>query len=95
MSAWICEAEGRTPWGPDREPGTADDDCEPVVVDWRLADPGQARLNKTTGHKVMVQLTSLDDNRIIATYADLERSGKLTAKPRRPDPPTKPGVGKD
>ena len=38
VTAWTCPADDRSPFGPDGEPGTTDDDCDAVVADWRLED---------------------------------------------------------
>ena len=82
MTAWTCPADDRSPFGPDGEPGTTDDDCDAVVADWRLEDEETARLNKRTAHKVLVQLASEADNRLIATYGELVRPAMLSWKPR-------------
>jgi hypothetical protein len=82
VSAWTCPAADRSPFGPDRTPGTGDDACDPVEADWRLQDEEGARLNKRSGHKVLVQLVTEADNRLIATYEDLLQGVKLMAKPR-------------
>ena len=95
VSAWTCPAEDRSPWGPDRTPGTGDDDCDPVVADWALDDPEHARLNKTTSHKVLVQMTSLVDNRLVATDGELKRPALLTAMPRTSGKPMPPLLGEE
>ena len=84
VTAWTCPADDRSPYGPDREPGTSDDECTAVEADWRLADEEGARLNKRRGHKVLVQLAAEADNRLIASYEELERPAKLSWKPRPP-----------
>ena len=93
VSAWTCPADDRSPFGPDREPGTKDDDCDPVEADWRLRDEETARLNKRTGHKVLVQLATEADNRVIATYGELRQGTPITWQPRpagKPMPPLMP-----
>lgn len=84
VSAWTCPADDRSPYGPDREPGTQDDRCTAVEADWRLADEDGARLNERHGHKVLVQLATDADNRLVATYGELVRRARLTSKPRPP-----------
>jgi hypothetical protein len=95
VSAWTCPAEDRSPWGSDGTPGTSDDDCDPVVAEWALADPASALLNKTTSHKVLVQPTELADNRIIATSGELKRPAPLSVKPRPADKPMPPPLGEE
>jgi hypothetical protein len=84
VSAWTCPADDTSPFGPDREPGTEDDECTAIEADWHLADEASARLNKRHAHKVLVQLATETDNRLIATYNDLVQGVKLEAKPRPP-----------
>jgi hypothetical protein len=85
ITAWTCPADDRSPFGPDRKPGTRDDDCDAIVAHWSLWHPAGARLSKDVGHKVLVQLTAEADNRVTATKGELSRDAKLTAKPRPPD----------
>ena len=85
VTAWTCPADDRSPFGPDREPGTADDACDPVEAEWSLWHPADARLNKTTGHKVLVQMTMLADNRLLGDYGELSAGVKLHAEPRPDD----------
>ena len=87
VSAWTCPADDKSPFGPDREPGTADDDCTAVEANWRLQDEATARLNKRTGHKVLVQLAEEADNRVIATYGELKQGTPISWQPRPADKP--------
>ncbi len=87
VSAWTCPADDRSPFGPDGRPGTRDDACDPIVAQWSLENEAAGRLNKRTGHKVLVQMVDMQQNRLIARWQDQVRPALLTPLPRPADQP--------
>ena len=87
VSAWTCPADDRSPFGPDGRPGTGDDACDPIVAQWSLENETAGRLNKRTGHKVLVQMVDMQQNRLIAKWQDQVRPALLTPLPRPADQP--------
>ncbi len=92
ISAWTCPADDHSPYGKDKEPGTRDDDCEPIDVDWSLSDRKIASLTKKEGHRTRVKLTVAGDTKVIAKADGMIRKAKLVSVEPPDEPVAKPAA---
>ena len=80
FSAWTCPADDWSPFGKDRVPGTADDECEAIRADWSIRNPGQAHLSDPVGHRTRVTLDAPRETKLIALFDGMERRAKVLVK---------------
>ena len=80
ISAWSCPADDRSPFGPDREPGTADDDCDDVQATWSVEDEGVAALSHEWAKATRVTLLAGADTKVIARRGELKQGAPVMAQ---------------
>ena len=78
VGAWSCPANDKTPFGKDKEPGTADDDCTPVKARWSLGHAAAAHLTQAVGAKTRVILDSPVRTKLIARWNGQKRTVRVT-----------------
>ena len=80
VSAWHCPADIGASFGPDKEPGTGDDDCTAVRAKWSLEQDDVASLSNVFGYKTRVTLRNGSDTEIFAEVGDKTGKGRIVAK---------------
>ena len=80
VSAWTCPADVGASFGPDKEPGTKDDDCVAVRAKWSVGPDGAGRLSNVVGFKTRVTLLADSDLQIVAKADGLIGKGTILAK---------------
>ena len=78
VSAWSCPANDKTPFGKDKEPGTADDDCSPIKVRWSLGAAAAAHITQAVGAKTRVILDAPVRTKLIARWNGQKRTARVT-----------------
>ena len=80
VSAWTCPADVGASFGPDKEPGTKDDDCVAVRAKWSVGPDDAGRLSNVVGYKTRVTLLADSDLQIVAKADGLTGKGTILAK---------------
>ncbi len=79
-SAWICPADIGASFGPDKKPGTGDDDCVAARAKWSVDTEDGASLSRVLGHKTRVSLLTNADVEVTAKAEGLTGTGIVSPK---------------
>ncbi len=79
-SAWICPADIGASFGPDKEPGTGDDDCVSTRAKWSVDPKGGASVSRALGHKTRISLLSNAEAEVTAKAEGLTGTGLVSPK---------------
>ena len=80
MRAWSCRADIGASFGPDKEPGTADDECFAVRAKWSVQPEDDARLSFAFGYKTRITLLADSNVDVIVKANGLTGKGRVIAK---------------
>ena len=77
VSAWSCPADDRSPFGPDLEPGTVDDDCMNVKAFWSVEDESLLSISHLRAKATRVTLLGDEAARVIARRGQLKQGAPV------------------